>query len=257
MKPGLYVYGIVDAGALDAPPRATGVDPDRGPFLFETDALTAIVSEVDVTEFEGDALERNVSSADWLEAKVRGHESVLDEVVATTTVVPMRFGSIFSAPDGLGAMLDEHAQPLKESLDRVRGRSEWGVKIHCDQRALIGQLAGSVTGPPSGRDYLMQKKALLDAQAQAADAAAAVSNQVHVSLAAAADDATSMPLRGRDAHSTVVHNGAYLVPNEDRGTFMKLVDDVQKAHADAYLFEVTGPWPPYNFTSADVAGPRS
>ena len=255
MKPALYVYGIVDPGALDAAPPVKAVDPRNPPALFEAGQLTAIVSEVDVTEFEGEALERNVSNPDWLEAKVRAHESVLDRIVASATVVPMRFGSIFSTADGLRRMLAENAPALRASLDRVRDRSEWGVKVYCDQRSLIHQLAGPSKESRSGRGYLLQKSAELRAQADAAEAAAVVARDVHASLEAFADDATTMTPRGNDPQPVIL-NGAYLVRNEERERFMRKVEDLQKDHGSTYAFEVTGPWPPYNFTSADVSGPR-
>lgn len=257
MTPALYVYGIVDADALKAPPQATGVDPAHALALLRVGSLTAIVSEVDVSEFEGDALERNASQPEWLEAKVRGHESVLDQIVATTTVVPMRFGSIFSSEAGLQAMLTEHETALKESLDRVRDRAEWGVKVYCDQRALSEQLAGPADEPRSGRDYLMQKSAELRLQTEAAEAASAVASQVHDALTGMAVDATTMAVRGGDPASVVVLNGAYLVDDDLRGSFMERVEELQTEHAGVYIFEVTGPWPPYNFTRADVSGPSS
>jgi Gas vesicle synthesis protein GvpL/GvpF len=254
---GVYVYGIVPAGALQAPPKAMGVDRHHAPALLDANGLTAIVSEVDVTEFEGDALERNLAQPEWLEEKVRGHESVLDAAIANVSVVPMRFGSIFSSVDGLRAMLFEHGETLRASLERVRGRSEWGVKVHCDRSALVGQLAAADgDAPATGRGYLMQKKAELDAEADAAEAAAVVAADVHASLAVLADDATTMTPRGYDARSTVL-NGAYLVADAQREALMRRIDELQTAHGPAYVFEVTGPWPPYNFTSADVAGPRS
>ena len=258
MNSGLYVYGIVDGGALDGAPDVTGVDPSHAPALFDGGGLTAIVSEVDVSEFEGEALERNAAQADWLETKVRSHESVLDQIVGATTVVPMRFGAIFSTSDGLRAMLEDHGAALKESLERVRGRSEWGVKVHVEARHLVEQMARteSPSDEPSGRNYLLQKKAQRDAQANAANQAAEVSARVHDSLSSLADGATTMSLRSRGEGSTIVLNGAYLVPDGDRETFMRRVEELQKEHSEAYLFEVTGPWPPYNFTSADVAGPR-
>jgi hypothetical protein len=257
VKAGIYVYGIVDGGVLSAPPQRTGVDPEHETSLFDANGLTAVVSEVDVTEFEGAALERNVARPDWLEAKVRGHESVLDEIVGATTVVPMRFGSIFSSHDGLLSMLADNADALEQSLKRVRHRTEWGVKVHCDDRALIRRLTGVVSGEPSGKAYLMRKKAQLQAEATAADTAARLGTEAHVVLATIADEAVTLGSRGREGQSAIVLNGAYLVHDSRRDEFMNQVEDLQEAHADAYVFEVTGPWPPYNFTSADVAGPRS
>jgi hypothetical protein len=220
--------------------------------LFGVGDLTAIVGGVDVAEFEGEALERNVASPEWLEQKVRAHESVLEAVLARAAVVPMRFGSIFSSPAGLQRMLTEHAAEFRAALARVQGRTEWGVKLHCDGARVVESLTGAPADPSSGRGYLEQKKTQLDAQARAAEAAAEVAAHAHESLAALADEAvTGAPRAGE------VLNGAYLVRDEERTAFMRRVEELQRDHADAFVFEVTGPWPPYNFTNADVGGPAS
>lgn len=252
MTPGLYAYGIVASGSLGEPPRAAGVDPAHPPRLVEVAGLTAIVSRVDVAEFEGDALERNVATPEWLELKVRAHELVLDEVVAATSVVPMRFGSIFSAESGLRAMVAGHSRDLRAALDRVRGKDEWGVKVHCDHAALVERLVGASGPAASGRGYLVQKKARLEAEAVAAGAAGEVAAEVHGCLGEAAAEAVTSGA-GR---SGAVLNGAYLVPAQGREAFMRLVENLERRHEGAFTFEVTGPWPPYNFTSADVGGPR-
>lgn len=251
MTPGLYVYGIVETGSIGRHIETPGIGSDL-PLLIDVDGLTALVSGVDVSEFEGEALARNVETPEWLEQKVRAHEAVIEDALARAAVVPMRFGSIFSSTDGLRLMLTEHAGELRSALDRVRGRKEWGVKVHCDRRRLTEALAGSGTSAGSGRGYLMQKKAELEADARAAEAAAAVAATVHESLAGAASEAVASPSRSGE-----VLNGAYLVRDDERDAFMRRVEELQERHAPAFAFEVTGPWPPYNFTSADVGGPRS
>lgn len=250
MTPGVYVYGVVQTGSLTGAVGTPGVTGDL-PALFDVDGLSAVVCGVDVAEFEGEALERNVASPEWLEAKVRAHEAVLEDVLARAAVVPMRFGSIFSSPDGLRAMLTEHAGALRDALARVRGRTEWGVKLHCDASRLAGSISGGSSEPSSGRGYLMQRKAQLDAGARVSEAAATIAAETHEALAAVADEAVVTSARGNE-----VLNGAYLVHDLERGAFMRRVEELQRLHADAFAFEVTGPWPPYNFTSADVGGPR-
>ena len=250
MTPGLYVYGIVETGSLPGALRTAGITGDA-PVLVDVGGLTAIASGVDVADFEGDALERNVATPHWLEKNVRAHEAVLEEVVERTTVVPMRFGAIFSSFDGLRHMLTEHGAVLREALVRVRGRTEWGVRVYCNAARLVESLAGTPAEATSGRGYLVQKKARLDAEARAAEDAAAAAAAVHQSLAEVADESLVADARGNE-----VLNGAYLVRHGERETFMRRVEEVGRSRGDAFAFEVTGPWPPYNFTSADVGGPR-
>lgn len=250
MTPGLYVYGIVATGSVPGPLQEHGVG-DGPPVLFDVDGLSAIVSGIDVSEYEGAALERNAATPEWLERKVRGHEAVVEGVLAHATVVPMRFGAIFSSTESLQKMLTEHADALREALARVEARTEWGVKVHCDRSRLVSALAGSSPEPDSGRGYLMQKKARLEADARAAEAAAEIAAEAHAALAAVASESVAAPPRGDE-----VLNGAYLVDEAGRDEFMRKVEELQRRHEGASAFEVTGPWPPYSFTSADVGGPR-
>lgn len=257
MRRGLYVYGIVDSDALAGPVDTAGVDGSRGIALLVVRNLAAVVGEVEVGEFEGDALEQNVARPGWLEEKVRAHESVLEELVNTTTVVPMRFGSIFSSAGALTRMLLDRAGALEAALDRVRGRSEWGVKLHWDVGGVHAAMAQGAGPSLSGRDYLMRKSEQQKARDSALRTAAAIGLDVHTALSEVADAATQMAIRGGQSGSLALLNGAYLVRDGKRDVFMRRVEDLQETYGGDYIFEVTGPWPPYNFTSADVAGPRS
>lgn len=248
MTPGVYVYGVVETGSL----TGIGAEGIGGgpPALFCVGDLAAIVCGVDVGEFEGETLERNVSSPEWLGQKVRAHEAVLEEAIAATSVVPMRFGSIFSSAAGVQRMLSEQAAEFRAALGRVRGRTEWGVKLHCDAARVVESLAGAPEAS-SGRGYLEQRKAQLDARARAAEVAADAAARTHRSLAELADEAVVA-----SARSGEILNGAYLVHDGRRTAFMRRVEDLQDGHAGTFVFEVTGPWPPYNFTDADVGGVR-
>ena len=96
----------------------------------------------------------------------------------------------------------------------------------------------------------MQKKAQLEAEAKAAEAMADVARDVHDALAEISEEVASPPSRAGAAF-----NGAYLVREASRAAFMERVDQLGRRHGEAFTCEVTGPWPPYNFTSADVSGP--
>ncbi|HEV2756741.1 MAG TPA: GvpL/GvpF family gas vesicle protein [Actinomycetota bacterium] len=247
MTSGLYVYGVAARG-LPAPPSGPAIDPERSPGVVEHGALAAIVSEVDVDEFEGDALERNAAAPEWLESKVRAHHAVLEGTLARTAVVPMRFGAIFSSESALRGMLAANETEFERCLERVTGRSEWGLKVHAPEPRDLEEAA---VAPRSGRDYLLQKKGRLDARAGAAEAAAELARSVHAALSGVADEAVLVTSR-----TPAAVNAAYLVAHRARDTFMQRVDALQRVHGEC-TFEVTGPWPPYNFTSADVTGPRS
>ena len=256
MALGLYAYGVIETGALSESFDPAGLDPEHPVSIFPIGGLAAIVGEVEISEFEGKELENNLARPEWLEAKVRAHERVLDAAIERTTVVPMRFGSIFSNPDSLASMLNDHQEDLTQSLDLVRGKAEWGVKVHYQPEEGAVQLVGTTPEPVTGRDYLVRKKEELRAVEEASALAQRAAEEIHEQLKRVVDQAVLTQPVG-PANRNVVLSAAYLVAEGNRETFMESVGNMQQELAGKYLFEVTGPWPPYNFTSVDVSGSRS
>src|SRR5437764_12662793 len=107
----LYAYAVVEGGRGSLPAVA-GVNGANAQSLVTAGAVAAVVSEVDVADFEGAGLERNAADAGWLESAVRAHERAVEGLLGTEPVVPMRFGSILSSPAALPTMLTQHAQAL-------------------------------------------------------------------------------------------------------------------------------------------------
>ena len=77
---------------------------------------------------------------------------------------------------------------------------------------------------------------------------------IHTVLAEIARAAISNPPQRRELHgraATMVLNGAYLVDRDRAAEFGAAVDALAAHWAPRGLeFQLTGPWPPYNFTSA-------
>src|SRR5437764_236371 len=69
-----------------------------------------------------------------------------------------------------------------------------------------------------------------------------------------ADDAALLERRTPAATGLVALNAAYLVPVARRDELMACLAELQRTSGDAYVIEVSGPWPPYSFTAVDVAG---
>jgi hypothetical protein len=256
MALGLYAYGVIEAGTLSEPLGVDGLEPGLPVSIFSVDDLAALVSEVEISEYEGETLEGNLARSEWLEAKVRAHERVLEAAIELTTVVPMRFGSIFSTSDALTSMLSDHKEDLSRSIDLIRGRAEWSVRVHYRQEDSADHLVATRTETVTGRDYLLLKKEALRAVEEAAVSAEKLAEQVHANLARIAAGAVRTQPVGQP-NRNVILCAAYLVTDEDRSTFMETVERLQQEHAGKYMFEVTGPWPPYNFTNVDVSGARS
>jgi hypothetical protein len=244
---GLYTFAVLDGGSVDdaelAPRRLVAVGP-----------IAAVVENVAVEEFEGENLERNLADRDWLERMVRHHEAVIESLLGGRAVVPMRFGSIFSTEAGLRSMLEENATAFIGMLDRVRGRTEWGVRVNADREAMVRGLAPAPTAAGSGGDYLRRRKAEMKADEEVGAEAARIAREVHEALVERAEDGVVLQPRVPDPQTLIT--SAYLVPFSDQDAFLASAKELD-AKYEGISLDVTGPWPPYSFISADVGGPRS
>jgi gas vesicle protein GvpL/GvpF len=241
-----YVYGVAE----DDP----ALGQLRGIELIRHGTLTAIVREVPLEEYGESALPERLNDREWLERNVRAHEEVLQGAAAATAVVPLRFGTIYRSREHVGEMLGERAGEFAEAIERVRGHVELGVKAWMDPDALERMLAaGDVPAPGGGAGaaYLQQRAREQERSRELEARCAELAEEAHRRLSAAAvADVVNRPqpreLTGRS--EVMLLNGAYLVREGDdrlRGEVERLAAE----HADLGIeYELTGPWPPHNFT---------
>jgi len=177
-------------------------------------------------------------------------------VLARAPLVPFRFGTIYRGDEQVRRMLGENAQ-LAETLGRLRGTVELGVKAFVDPGAFMRTHAGEAGEPAeSGRAYLARKQQ----QRRRADAraafTAACAEDSHERLTAAAEDGRANQLQRPEVSGRageMLLNGAYLVRTEHAQAFEDALADLQARYGpEGIRYELTGPWPPYNFVDSNA-----
>jgi hypothetical protein len=257
------VYAVVAPGA-----GAVGLAPGIGgaPVRIlesEPDGLRALVSDVPLDEFGDDALKRNLNDLEWVSATAVTHEAVVEAAMPDATLVPMRMCTIFLDEDAVREMLRREAAPLGDALARLRGAHEWGLKVIADRDAFAAAIAeerdpaapaGGHLGDRSGEGAGYFAALRLDRVVREEIAAELDrrTREIHESIAALSTDSrlrppTSPELGGYEGD--MVLNGAYLVPAARTGELRARAASLAERHAAAALtVELTGPWPPYNFS---------
>jgi hypothetical protein len=255
---GWYVYGVVPAAQASdsAFAGARGVHASGTVVLVADGGLAAITSDVPLAEFGEAAIEKNLHDEAWLEEKVRAHEAVLEAALPRTPLVPFRFGTIYRSDDQVRQMLREHAY-LADTLERLRGTVELGVKAFVDPEAFERTHAGQGEGEPAegGRAYLLRKQRDRQLAEARASFTAACAQDSHERLLAAAEDGRANPLQRPEATGRageMILNGAYLVRAEQEDAFREALAALESRYEpDGVRYELTGPWPPYNFVDLD------
>jgi hypothetical protein len=253
----LYVYGVVPGGTpptLFADVEAIAHGPVR---LVEGEGVAAIASTVPLDDFEDDALEQNLRDPAWLEEKVRAHDGVLAAAVGRVTVLPLRFGAIYRSEDHVRAMLAERRE-LAADLARLEGLQELGVKAFLDTAVLRERLRDAHelgVAEETGRAYMLRKQVERELEEELRSFAATCAEVSHETLAAASSDARVNPTQAPEvAGGDMILNGAYLVALEGEPRLRAALADLETRYgADGVSYELTGPWPPYNFVDEEPA----
>ena len=252
---GHYVYAII--GNDFELPAGKGIDPDRPIHCVSYQDIRAVVSNVSLSEFSEEAF----SNKEWLMVKVQAHQGILDELSAARTAIPMRFCTIYSSEHLVHEMLEEHHDDFASALARLEGKREWGVKAYCASHILSDRVAqisdvvkslNSEIAEKSEAAAYFTKKRIEDAILSEKER---ITNEVvqesHNSLWMRSWEAVVNPLQDRDVtqrEDDMVLNGAYLVSQDCVEAFQTELDELRKKYAEfGFSYELSGPWPPYNF----------
>ncbi|MGI5176701.1 GvpL/GvpF family gas vesicle protein [Dactylosporangium sp. CA-152071] len=231
------------AGIGDAPVRAV-----------HAAGLCAFVSTAPAGLSDAGALQARLEDAEWVARTAVEHHRVVAALASAAPVVPAGLATVCRDEARITATLVRHAAGLTGALDRVTGRTEWGVK---------GYVRGGPAPVPetraggAGTAYLERRRAELSARDRRHDEAARDADAAHAELARRADGAHRHAPQDRrltGEPEAMVLNGAYLVPNERAAAFATAVDALAARYPTITL-RLTGPWPPYSFVPALGAEP--
>jgi hypothetical protein len=264
---GYYLYGVAAAGEAEIPEDLPGVDADHGVMLIEHLGLAAIASLVSLAEFDEEALHENLNDVEWLEEKARAHEHVLDQVLARIPVVPMRLCTIYRGEAQVREVLEREHDVFADALERLQGKTEWGVKLIAEPGALdrAADVAAedesqSGEGLSAGAAYMREKSRAARRRGAVDRIAEAWAEDVHDRVAAHAVEALLNPLQNPEVSGhtgDMLLNGVYLVDERVKAEFDAAVADLAEEYKPrGTSVELSGPWPPYNFVKGSIEAAR-
>jgi hypothetical protein len=250
-----YVYCVVPAGlpASDAPP---GID--RTPVTrVACGGLAALASALDATEYSSDLVSARTDDPAWLTPRAVAHDALVTWVADVGAVVPFPMWVMFGDEAGVAEMLAREGHELRETLERVTGAKEFGVRLSGSQQAVataaetmdaaLAALEQQASVASPGQAYLLRRKLAEVRKVATRDAAVRIAEETH--------DALSGCSRASMARATTLANepgvlldGAYLVADEAYAEFRTVLTAIIAAYEPAGIrIDFTGPWPPYHF----------
>ncbi|HET9094867.1 MAG TPA: GvpL/GvpF family gas vesicle protein [Solirubrobacteraceae bacterium] len=165
-------------------------------------------------------------------AQLVHYEETVETVMATHTILPMRFGSVVEDEHRVRALLKAHVREFAAALAHLDGAVEFGVQVSC---AAAPEVVPGEPAAASGAAYLRGR--LIEQRARRELRAWLDENLLEAARERAA---RTVPSLGPAAVSA-----AYLVENRHERAFVQRLTEL----ADGAERRLTwsGPWPPYSF----------
>ncbi|NJK81636.1 MAG: GvpL/GvpF family gas vesicle protein [Chloroflexaceae bacterium] len=266
---GYYVYGIVAGTNVPSLLQRglAGIDTTHPVYLLPHEGISALVSRVSLEEFGEAALEQRVQDTGWLEDKVRIHQQVLGGVLADVNLLPFAFGTIYTSEHRVRVLLEERCLLFQDRLARLAGCEEWGVKLFCDEaqmRAEVGTISPQVqamreriNGVADGTAYMLQRRLDSFLVGELERRQEEIVQHSHRMLSQHAIDAVQSLVQSSEVtgrREVMLLNGAYLIQRAKLPAFRAALDDLARTYAaGGMIYELTGPWPSYNFSNLNSA----
>ena len=240
-EPALYLYGISrSAGSSPAKITNVGIDGIHAVEPFSHEDLVCWVSPIDGAAFS-EEISRNRENLEWLALHSVRHQQVVAEIAARYTIVPARFGTVFSGKRALLTNVEGRKSALEKVFKRITDADEWGVKVFSERQAV----AETRPEAHSGKEYLQQKAARLKRRPDSDDPGL---REFTAELEKVAlDAAPSGKISG--VQPDLLWQATFLVPRSRRRQWDKTLKDFVKKWDRTRRIEVNGPWPPYSFVS--------
>ncbi|HSE32912.1 MAG TPA: GvpL/GvpF family gas vesicle protein [Pyrinomonadaceae bacterium] len=262
---GIYVYCIAEAGpakAIAAEPLPAAIEDDAALELIGVDDFMAVTSNVPLSMYGEESLEDNLIDPTWTAIRAMRHERVVEHFAKRTGVVPLRFGTIYLARDGVERMLSEKAEDFREIIQRVGQSEEWGVNVFSDREKLLNaitelspklrELSEQARNTSPGQAYLLQKKTEGLRTEEARSELARIIDNIEARLI----EKTKAGKRLRVLKVEATESGelkakfALLVEKTHFDDFREEAEKIAKeVDKIGIRLELTGPWPTYNFAS--------
>lgn len=244
-----YLYGIV--ASKDAP-SSIGLG-----------GLSVVYERVPEHEFGQEAIHVNLKKMDWVNQKVLDHQTKLEEIAAQTSVVPLKFGSIFKTEDSILKMLSERKEEFESLLNKFEKKQEWGVKLFYQtplldtwllaNEASLKTLQDQINQTSGGGAFLLKKqkeeqlkrstKVILNEERKKVyEYLSSLTLDIHL------NKEMEQGLTGRKDHN--FFNASLLLPEEGIDNLKAFRESLLTSFSSMGIaMELSGPWPPYSFVT--------
>src|SRR6266481_6651776 len=240
---GRYVYGIVHAkDALNFGRSGIGGSGESVYTLHYQD-IAAVVSNTSVYIF------------DPTRENALAHEHVIETVMKNHTIIPMSFGTVFRTDDDIRQVLKSIYLSLKDVLNQMAGKLEFGLKVNWDRDQIIEDIKQEDEEIRRFHHEIVRKQlqstyfARMQLGRMIDKALGERSTQYVREIYEALRNVCVASRDNQPIGDKMIMNAAFLVERHREAEFDNAVNKIARKYGQRLKFKYTGPWPPYNFVN--------
>jgi hypothetical protein len=249
----IYCYGVVEKEIeLDL----KGFESENI-YLIPFKDIIAVVSDVSEANFSQEQIDKNIKNMKWLAEYGQIHESVVDLVMQKTTIIPMKFCTIFDDKENVESMLEERYADFKFNLKNLKDKAEIGIKVYFDAEPLkqkileesaeIKELEKAAEKKSKGAAYFDKQKIDMLIKDKLQQKLAGNRTEIFNKIKALAEDSKENELLNKKlTKKDMMLNAVFLINKNGLDQFKNNVEKIKSESKDFEL-EVYGPFPCYNF----------
>jgi hypothetical protein len=229
--------------------------------LVTAGELAAVTSAVPLADYGEAALhERLTGDPTWTAARALSHERVVQHFARRAAVVPLRFGTIFLRRESVERMLCDEGERVRAHLELVGGRDEWGLNLYVARAELregvsrtsarLREMDERVARLSPGQAYLLRKKIETLRDTEAREEKQRIVSEVldRLGRLCAASGRLRQMTNESSEQGELAARLVFLVGREEFAAFRAAAERAAEDYAQlGFRFELTGPWPAYNF----------
>jgi hypothetical protein len=240
-----YVYGLLERRTRPAVEKAPAGLPGLGPLraLPVSEGLWLLAAPAPLARYGAEPIERGLHDLDWVSACAMGHERVAEHFLDQGTLLPMKLFTLFTSDEAAVAQSQRDARRIARVRDRLRGRTEWGVRL---RRRDDPVPALPTSKARSGREFLRRKAQVrkLSGGERVGERARAERAFKALGKLAAASVRKQLP----DEAGRLMLDGVLLVDRSKTAALRRAVAQQARALSrEGMDLVLTGPWPAYHF----------
>lgn len=253
MNDGIYLYCIAD-GNEKVSLGEIGIDGSNV-YTLPYQEISAVVHNCEPQPYESE-------DKDIVKGWVMTHQKVVDYAWQRFgTVLPLAFDTIIIGEEGIDPKenmkkwLQKDYQNLKERLNKVKGKEEYGVQILWDPKVMVERIAEDspeiknlkeeLKSKPPGTAYMYEEKIKNLLRKEMEKKADEYFKDFYARIKKEVFDIHIDKAKKVDENLQMIMNLSCLVVKENVKRLGEVLEKIKKENG--LIVRFTGPWPPYSF----------